>query len=116
MQRQDLKGLSAYASSNAGRGFYLHARFRAGDPLAEKTEADLWLTERYCLYQETGEALYRYDIHHLPWELQQVRLEQLALCYRIGTLELDEKPPALLHYSPGVKVLAWNKVRVSSSY
>ncbi|MCP8969881.1 YqjF family protein [Ectobacillus ponti] len=56
-----------------------------------------WLTERYCLYTDKGNQLYRGDISHDPWELQ------LAVCdLEYETLSAPfsrSSPDVLLHYA-----------------
>ncbi len=96
-----------YTSANRLQNYRLDLSYTIGGR-AERTALDRWLVERYCLYVDAG-ALYRYDIHHLEWGLHELNLQYLDLHYQIGTLRLEEMPQ-LIHYSEGVKVLAWNKV------
>jgi len=112
MRRDELAPVAAFHSANTAKGFGLDAWFRKGPDIRQKTPADLWLTERYCLYQDIGSRLYRYDIHHLPWPLQEVALERLELHYQVGGLDISERAPDLVHYALGVKVLAWGKARI----
>ncbi|MFJ8065723.1 YqjF family protein [Psychrobacillus sp. NPDC096426] len=42
-----------------------------GRPI-ESTQLNTWLTERYCLWTKTKGRLYRVDINHSPWRLQNV--------------------------------------------
>ena len=79
----------------------------------ERTELDKWLVERYCLYMNNDDKLYRYDIHHPEWEIKRVQLKHLKLQYKVGELTLTEQPPDLTHFSPGVKVLAWPRQLVA---
>lgn len=37
---------------------------------AEPGSVEHWLCERYCLYTVRGRRVYRGDIHHVPWPLQ----------------------------------------------
>jgi len=60
--------------------------------------------ERYCLYAEHGEALYRADIHHRPWPLQPAETQ----------VDLNTMPPVmvsegdpLVHYSSRQDVVIW---------
>ncbi|HWG56300.1 MAG TPA: DUF2071 domain-containing protein [Gaiellaceae bacterium] len=79
---------------------------------AEEGTLEHFLTERYCLYttDEAG-ALWRADIHHPPWPLQEARAE----------IELNTMPPdgidtygePLLHFSRRQDVLIWPLERVS---
>ncbi len=86
------------------------AIFRPVAPIAFAQNGSLeqWLTERYCLYTVVpGKGVYRGDIHHVPWPLQQAELETkkdtMAISHHI---HLPEIPP-LLHYSHRQEVLIW---------
>ena len=76
-----------------------------------KSELDLFLTERYCLYLEDNDQLFRYEIQHLPWKINQLELEFLTIDYQLQNLNIDSRPD-LVHYSEGVQVVAWEKERV----
>jgi uncharacterized protein len=58
-------------------------------------------------FQEKGQN-YRYEIHHNPWDLYEAEIIELTTDYKFGNISLKRKPD-LTHYSPGVKVLAWDK-------
>lgn len=73
----------------------------------QPTEKDLWLTERYALFQDIRNELKSFDIHHKPWPLQQVSIQDINLTSEVS-LGLFSGPPQLAHYSPGVVTLAWN--------
>ena len=47
-------------------------------PEAEPGTLDFFLIERYCLYAARGDRLYRGRIHHRPWPLCEVDLENLS--------------------------------------
>lgn len=99
----------SYSSENEKKGFGLRAEFEIKEAIRVKTELDRWLTERYCLYLDQGREVYRYDIHHSEWELNDVEVKSLKVNYKIGKIDLNEKPPKLAHYSEGVKVIAWKR-------
>jgi len=68
-----------------------------------------WLTERYCLYsQSPAGQLYRTDIHHYPWQLQQAKAEIVKneLLHPHGLAVSG--PPALLHFSRQIDVVVWS--------
>ncbi|MBS3913377.1 MAG: DUF2071 domain-containing protein [Bacteroidetes bacterium] len=100
-----------YKNHNKKKGFYLETEFEPKDQITNKSELDKWLTERYCLYLEDGDGIFRYDIHHREWDLQNVEIKQLKLHYRIGDMELTNSPN-FVHYSKGVQVLAWKRTRL----
>ena len=71
---------------------------------AQPGSLEHFLTERYCLYAEHGEALYRADIHHRPWPLQPAEAQ----------VDLNTMPPVkvsegepLVHYSARQDVVIW---------
>ncbi len=101
-----------YCSENIKKGFNLEAEFEITNELQHKTELDKWLTERYCLYLDIDNELYRYDIHHREWELKNIDIKKLKLNYKIGDLNLTDKQPDLSHYSSGVKVIAWKRQKI----
>ncbi|WP_276481865.1 hypothetical protein [Paraflavitalea pollutisoli] len=51
-------------------------------------------------------------LHHLPWPLQEVQVSRLQTDYNLGGISLI-RPPDLIHYSRGVKVLAWKREPVA---
>ncbi len=66
-----------------------------------------FLTARFCLYTTHQKQLYRCEIHHLPWPLQDA--EAQFECNSIATaakLILPHSPP-LLHFSKRLEVLIW---------
>ncbi|MCY4780771.1 DUF2071 domain-containing protein [Sphingobacterium sp. UT-1RO-CII-1] len=100
-----------FTSINPYKGFQLAATYSIGNLKKEKTKLDRWLTERYCLYLDKKDRLYRYDIHHLEWEIQKLALHNLNIDYKIGELHFKNSPD-LCHYSKGVEVLAWNAINI----
>lgn len=72
---------------------------------------DKWLTERYCLYLKEKDQVYRYDIHHKEWELNQVIIHNLDLNYQLGRMAIEPKN-YFAHYSKGIEVIAWGKVKI----
>ncbi len=79
---------------------------------ARRGSAEEFLTERYCLYSWNRNKLYRVDIHHLPWPLQQaaVQVELNTMAEPLG-LQLPPRPH-LAHYSRLLKVLVWAPERL----
>lgn len=109
MMRRNQKDF--YQSKSDPKGFYFKARYRIGKPIQEKTDLDLFLTERYCLYVESKKRLYRYETHHLPWKLDKLWISELETHYQIGSIDLSRLPDKM-HYSKGVQVIAWRRERV----
>lgn len=93
-------------------------QFRAAyRPIAEARQArrgslEEFLVERYCLYTSSRDKLYRAEIHHLPWPLQQaeVTIEANTMAEPIG-FKLPPQPD-LAHFSRLLKVLVWAPERL----
>lgn len=105
------RDISKYYSKNIGKGFCLDTGYLVTENLTRKSDLDIWLTERYCLYLNNRDFVYRYDIHHLEWEIKNVEILNLDINYTIGQIQIN-KSTDLVHYSDGVQVLAWNKVKI----
>lgn len=66
-----------------------------------------WLTERYCLYTVFGGSVYRGEIHHEQWPLQDAEAEILVNTMASATgIQLPDVLP-LLHFSKKLDVLVW---------
>jgi uncharacterized protein YqjF (DUF2071 family) len=66
-----------------------------------------WLTERYCLYTVRGGRVFRGEIHHKPWPLQDATAEiaDNTVAAAAG-IQLPETAP-LLHFVYELDVLIW---------
>lgn len=115
IKRNNENQLQTISSRNEQRGFNFHAAFEPGTALIKKDPLETWLTEKYCLYDQQHNQLFRYEVHHAPWPLYKVSIQALTTDYTIGTLSLN-KPPDLAHYSSGVKVIGWKKELLTDSY
>jgi len=85
-------------------------RYRPTSPVRMAVPGTLehFLTERYCLYaQAPSGRLYRTEVHHAPWPLQEAAGEiDSTDVFRSHGIEL-ENPPDLLHFAARVDVLTW---------
>lgn len=76
--------------------------------LAKPGSLEHWLTERYCLYAKSPKgALYRTEVHHGPWPLQDAEAEfehSMLEGYGLGVAG----PAPLLHFSRFIDVVTWN--------
>jgi uncharacterized protein YqjF (DUF2071 family) len=97
-----------FHSKNSEFSDKLDIEFEIGTELKEKTELDRWLTERYALFQDSGESINEYEIHHVEWPIKQIDIKQLDVNYQRFENLIDGEP-SIVHYSKGVKVLAWGK-------
>jgi uncharacterized protein YqjF (DUF2071 family) len=86
--------------------------YKIQDFITNKSVLDLWLTERYCLYLQQNSTIFRYDIHHKEWELNNIEIENLKVDYTIGDLKLFGLIPNFVHYSRGVEVVSWKKEKL----
>jgi uncharacterized protein len=71
-----------------------------------------WLTERYCLYTTFAGNVYRGDIHHQPWPLQdaEAEIETNTLAEASG-IALPDSPP-VLHFARKLEVAIWPLSRI----
>jgi uncharacterized protein YqjF (DUF2071 family) len=71
-----------------------------------------WLVERYCLYAPHKGKLYRADIHHVPWPLQEAKadLEVNTMAQAAG-IELPRLDP-VCHFAKELDVLVWAPERL----
>lgn len=96
------RGDAVFSARYRGVGDFFHA---------EPGSLEWFLTERYCLYASDGVDLYRAEIHHPPWPLQQgeavVELNTLAP----PGVALDGPP--LVHYAHRQDVVVWPLERIA---
>jgi uncharacterized protein YqjF (DUF2071 family) len=73
---------------------------------------DHFLTERYCLYSTDGKRIYRGDIYHPRWSLQQAsaQIDTNTMISAAGVRAIGNDP--LLHFSAFQDVRFWWPVRV----
>lgn len=102
-----------YSSIRRNTSVEFQASYHPVAPVQLRTPGTLehWLTERYCLYTVSNGRVYRADIHHHPWPLQnaaaQIRVNRMALA---AGIDLPQLPP-LLHFSRRLEVLIWSLKR-----
>ncbi len=81
-------------------------------PYSDSGTLEFFLTERYCLYSEHNNKIYRARIYHDPWRLQQASLTSLSSTM----IESHGLPtPAgdpLLHYAEEISVDIWGLEKV----
>jgi uncharacterized protein YqjF (DUF2071 family) len=85
------------------------AVWKIGDPLpqAQPGSKEFFLTERYMLYTEHDDQLYRARIYHDPWPLQEAVLKK----WGSSMLEANHlpQPPGdpIVHYAEEISVEIW---------
>jgi len=71
-----------------------------------------WLTERYCLYSVSRNHVYRAEIHHIPWPLQDAEAEITTnTMAESAGITLPQTAP-ILHFARYLEVLIWPLRRV----
>ena len=100
-----------YSSLNSVYDEYFEITYQMGARIAEKTELDQWLTERYALFQDSNDAINVFEIHHTEWPINHIELIEITVSYpRFNNLIQHE--PIISHYSTGVQVIAWDKQKI----
>ena len=85
------------------------ATWKIGDPLPQSQlgSKEFFLTERYLLYAEHDDQLYRARIHHEPWPLQEAELKS----WGSSMIEANRlrQPPGepIVHYAEEIDVEIW---------
>ncbi len=86
-----------------------HVRYRPTSPpfYSEPGSLEEWLTERYLLWASKGKKVFRGDIHHRKWELQQAE----AVNFNLSMIpflppELFSDSPHLL-YAKSLRAFIW---------
>ncbi|SFJ67087.1 YqjF family protein [Thermoflavimicrobium dichotomicum] len=74
---------------------------------ASDNSLDHWLTERYCLYTTYHNKLYRCDIHHLPWPLQQAEAEIVQNTLMTSQQIFLPNIPPIFHYAKNLTAFIW---------
>jgi uncharacterized protein YqjF (DUF2071 family) len=96
-------------SSRRNRSTEFRARYRPVAPVVLRSPGTLehWLSERYCLYTVIRNSVYRAEIHHAQWPLQDAEAEISAnTMARAAGIDLPNSNP-LLHFSKQLDVLVW---------
>ena len=89
----------------------IEIQYKVGSPIAEKSNIDIWLTERYALFQEEEHVINEFEIHHEEWALNSLTIDKLTHNYSRFNNFMDGMP-IKVHYSKGVQVVAWNKSKI----
>jgi uncharacterized protein YqjF (DUF2071 family) len=83
-------------------------------PPAEPGSLEFFLAERYCLYTSEADAIYRCQIHHRPWPLQEAENLRVSNCSVIAGDDISS-PTAepIAHCGGPVYVDVWAPERVA---
>ena len=108
-QKSDIKrSAKRVISNNTNSNQRLDINIGRTRPLAEKTPLDFWLTERHSLYEVSDNQLFRFDIHHKEWELQNLEVTINDILYEAGKYSLTNFPDKI-QYAQKLEVVLWGK-------
>jgi uncharacterized protein len=103
-----------YSAQRTSQHACFSASYSPAGPVryAQPGTLEHFLTERYCLYTVSGKHIYRCDIHHVPWPLQDATcdIEQNTIAIAAGIRGPEGKP--LLHFAKTLEVLIWPLKRI----
>lgn len=109
MSSREHNGMIHYSSLRSGDAAEFRGTYKPVGPVrqSEKNSLERFLTERYCLYTVHNDYVYRCDIHHLPWPLQdaEARLDRNTMASAAG-IQLPSLAP-VLHFARRLEVLIW---------
>lgn len=85
------------------------AAWTIGDPLPQSQPGskEFFLTERYLLYSEHEDQLYRARIHHDPWPLQEAELTKWGSMMLEANRLTQPKNDPIVHYAEEIDVEIW---------
>ena len=98
----------SYKSKNEPNNDSFYTEYRLDHNVINKDKTDLWLTERYAVFQDYKGKIIEYDVHHIEWPIQSINVKKLELNYPRFNHLINNKPDRI-HYSKGVQVLTWDK-------
>ncbi|MEP6743747.1 MAG: DUF2071 domain-containing protein [bacterium] len=76
-------------------------------PQSQPGSREFFLTERYCLYTTKNGGLYRAQIHHEPWSLQEAELVDFDSDILAAAGITTPSQPPILHYAEELAVDIW---------
>ena len=109
MSSRDDNGIIRYSSRRHRGQAGFEASYQGVSSVcrSDKRTLEHFLTERYCLYTTHDLHVYRGDIHHLPWPLQnaeaEIRRNTVAAAAQIAPQDCCP----LLHFAKRLEVLIW---------
>jgi uncharacterized protein len=109
MSSKEVGGKIRYSSRRFQGGAEFRGQYRAvaEERVREKGSIENWLTERYCLYTVHEGRVYRGEIHHAPWPLQDAEAEfETNTVASAAGISLTATAP-LLQFARRLEVLIW---------
>lgn len=114
MQSDDIGGEIVYRSRRKKGDAEFQGRYRPLTAVIMRSRGTLehWLTERYCLYTTVHRKVYRGEIHHQPWPLQNAsaQIDINTMATASGIVLPDTQP--VLHFAKRLDVLIWPLRRI----
>jgi len=107
-----IRNSNNYRSLNHKKKLEIDIYYNIQDGVVKKSDLDIWLLERYCLFYVKNSKIFRYDIYHKPWSIQSLELIRIKIKYRFGNVILNSDNLVRFHYSKGVDVLSWPRVKM----
>jgi uncharacterized protein YqjF (DUF2071 family) len=109
MSVKEEDGWIRYSSQRRDSKAEFRGRYLPVGPVQLREPGSLthWLSERYCLYTVFRDRVYRGEIHHQPWPLQDAEWEaEVNSMVDAAGISLSAVQP-LLHFSRRIDVLIW---------
>jgi|ERR1700722_586694 uncharacterized protein len=116
MVSEERNGSIHYSSRRYRAGAEFRGAYRPTSEPSRSGNGSLehFLTERYCLYTTHRGHIYRGEIHHQPWPLQNAEAEfAVNTVAAASAIALPETAPSLL-FARGLEVLIWPLRRTDS--
>jgi uncharacterized protein YqjF (DUF2071 family) len=116
MYSKELGGNIHYYSRRLRGAAEFRGRYRPTTKMRRREIGSIehWLTERYCLYTTHRGQVYRGEIHHQPWPLQDAEAEfETNTVAAAAGFPLPNTAP-LLHFARRLEVLIWPLGRAES--
>lgn len=98
----------SYQSKNNSLKESFEIEYSLGSKRVVKEDTDIWLTERYAVFQDYKKSIIEYDVHHLEWPMQHINCTKLKVDYPRFSAFINNIPDKV-QYSPGVQVVNWDK-------
>jgi uncharacterized protein YqjF (DUF2071 family) len=109
MSCRERNGEIIYSSVRRNGRAILRSQYHPVNPVqaAEPNTLKHWLTERYCLYTVRDHRVYRAEIHHQPWPLQDAEAEiAINSMAEAAGIHLPEIAPQL-YFAKKLEVIVW---------
>jgi uncharacterized protein YqjF (DUF2071 family) len=109
MSSEEVGGNIRYSSRRVGGPAEFRGQYRPNTEvrLRQRGSIEHWLTERYCLYTTHDGRIYRGEIHHPPWPLQDADAEfETNTVAAAAGISLPTTAP-LLQFARRLEVLIW---------